>query len=204
MPFVYGFLRRARRHGWRPGRPVDPDYGIEEGEHPEIDPPEEGGGDEEIGGGPILPERPSIPRPPVGIWPPLTPDAPWRPIDPGFGVGRPPSVGGGPITPPPTPPAGGIGGRPPERPQPGPGDGGAEVAPPIALPPGMIWPPLPEGVHGKYLALVLIAGMPGVKYRYVVIDAGLRPKPPMVRPPGGRPDQGLPGEPEPDPTRRTG
>jgi hypothetical protein len=50
-----------------------------------------------------------------------------------------------------------------------------------------MWPPLPPGVHGKYLALVLVAGMPGVKYRYVVIDADAsfpkpEPKPPEAQP----------------------
>lgn len=202
MPYVRGFLRVGRRH--RPGRPVDPDYGIPEGERPEISPPDEGedGDGLEIGGGPI------IPNPPPGVWPPIRPEEGWRPVDPGYGHGRPrpPSVGGGPAPQPPQPPqppAGGIGGRPPERPQPGPGDGG-EVVPPIELPPGTIWPPLPEGVDGKFWALVLVGGMPGgPKYRYVLIDASLRPgnRPPGSRPPrpdlpgggGGHPDQGLPG-----------
>jgi hypothetical protein len=131
-----GYLNIGRRT--RPGGgPVDPDYGVDEGEPvypegPEVEPPE-------------------IPEPPPGIWPPLTPGNPWRPIDPGFGVGRPPHVGGGPARPErPTDPDFGI----PE------------------LPPGSIWPPLPEGVHGKYLALVLIGGGGhGAHYRYVVIDA---------------------------------
>lgn len=160
MPYVRGFLKVGRRH--RPGRPdiglpeepdmgggVDPDYGIEEG----------GNIDNEL------------PEPPPGIWPPLTPEQPWRPIDPGYGQGRPPQVGGGPARPPGQP------GRPetglPESP---------EVQPPIHLPPGVIWPPLPPDVHGKYLALVLIAGTPGYKYRYVVIDADAKPPRP------GRPE----------------
>lgn len=190
MPFVTGFLRVRRRH--RPGGPVDPDYGIEEGEHPEISPPEEGGGgDEEIGGGPVLP------NPPPGIWPPLTPEHPWRPVDPGWGQGRPPTAGQPLPRPPGGPPQ--VGGGPAQPPGlPGQGLPGE---PPVvgggpALPPGMIWPPLPPGVSGHYLALVLIAGMPGgPKYRYVVVDAGLRPDqglPGRPRPP--RPDQGLPPE----------
>jgi hypothetical protein len=156
MPFVSGFLR-VRRRGGRPDNslpgeeaPIDPDYGVDEGDLPEVEPPE----------------------PPIGIWPPLTPEHPWRPIDPGFGHGRPEHPSTGPVPTPPTPPAGGIGGRPPDtRPE------------PPELPPGTIWPPLPPGVHGKYLALVLVAGMPGVKYRYVVIDADLRPSHPIT--PGG-------------------
>lgn len=177
MPFVTGFLRVRRRH--RPGGPVDPDYGIDEG--PEVSPPIDED-DPEVGGGPI------VPTPPPGIWPPLTPEHPWRPL-PGLparpGQGLP---GGGPTRPgqglPPTP------GQPlPDEP---PEVGGGPV-----LPPGAIWPPLPPDVHGKYLALVLIAGMPGgAKYRYVVIDADAKPP---HRP--GRPDQGLPGEGTPEPRR---
>lgn len=172
MPLVMGYLRRIRR---RPGggRPVDPDWGIEEGELPEVLPPDEGeDGDLEIGGGPI------VPRPPPGVWPPIRPEEGWRPVDPGFGQGRPPQPSQ------PLPPQG-PGGRPdqglprPERPV----DPGWGVEGP---PPGTIWPPLPEGVDGKFWALVLVGGMPGgPKYRYVVIDAGLRPG---NRPPGsGRP-----------------
>lgn len=182
MPYVRGFLRVGRRH--RPGRPTDPDYGIEEGERPEISPPDEGeDGDLEVGGGPV------VPSPPPGVWPPIRPEEGWRPVDPGYGQGRPrpPHVGGGPAPEPPAP------GRPdqglprPERPvDPG---WGIEEGPP----PGTIWPPLPEGVDGKFWVLALVGGMPGgPKYRYVCIDASLRPgnRPPGTRPP--RPDQGLP------------
>lgn len=165
MPYVRGFLKLGRRN--RPGRPdiglpdvegpVDPDYGIEEG-------------------GDIDNELPELPSPPPGIWPPLTPENPWRPVDPGWGQGRPlpPVVGGGPARPPVTP----------ESP---------EVEPPITLPPGSIWPPLPPDVHGKFLALVLVGGMGhGVKYRYVVIDADAKPP---HRP--GRPEHPIaPGGPD--------
>jgi hypothetical protein len=54
-------------------------------------------------------------------------------------------------------------------------------------------------VTGKYWALVAIGGMPGgVVYRYVVVDAGLRPDQSLPRPPA-RPDQGLPPVAEPKP-----
>jgi hypothetical protein len=43
------------------GRPVDPNWGIEEGERPEIEPPE----------------------PPPGIWPPPSPGHPVQPLPPG-------------------------------------------------------------------------------------------------------------------------
>lgn len=159
MPFVAGFLRVRRRPG-RPDiglpdgeRPVDPDYGIDEG------------GSEGIWPG--LPDT-DPPTPPPGIWPPLTPEHPWRPL-PGF-PDR-PSTGLPPTLPPVQP------GQPLPRPP-------SEVVPPIALPPGVIWPPLPPGVSGKYLALVLIGGGGhGAHYRYVVIDADLRPSLPIA--PGG-------------------
>ena len=178
MPFVRGFLKVGRRG--RPGRPdiglpdpehpVDPDYGIEEGG-------EEG----------MWPEGPGneLPTPPPGIWPPLTPEHPWRPIGPG----RPPTVGGGPARPP----------QPPGTPDQGlPGEGGGEVEPPMVLPPGSIWPPLPEGVHGKYLALVFIGGVgAGYKYRYVVIDADLKPGHPIAPTPGHPIAPGGPDTPQP-------
>ncbi len=161
MPFVSGFLRLRRRgHPDQglpsPEVPVDPDYGIDEGELPEVEPPD----------------------PPVGVWPPLTPEHPWRPIP-----SWPERPSTGPVPPQPAP------GQPLPRPPVGGGDGG-EAGQLPSFPPGAIWPPLPPGVHGKYLALVLVAGMPGVKYRYVVIDADAsfpkpEPKPPEEAQPKG-------------------
>lgn len=146
-----GFLNIGRRN--RPGidnelpgteGPTDPDYGIDEGS----------------GGAGIDNE---LPNPPPGVWPPLTPEQPWRPVDPGFGQGRPPHIGGGPARP-------GVGGGRPDNSLPG--EGGEHPE----LPPGTIWPPLPPGVHGTYWALVLVKGASGaVQYRYVVIDADARP-----------------------------
>jgi hypothetical protein len=172
-----GYLNIGRRT--RPEGPVDPDYGIDEGVDPDYGVDEGAGVDNEL----------PIPTPPPGIWPPLTPSQPWRPIDPGYGVGaRPPHVGGGPARPPVAP------GRP-DQGLPG-GGGSAEQLP--ELPPGTIWPPLPPGVHGKYLALVLIAGTGvGMKYRYVVVDADARPEHPIAPEHPGHPDQGLPPTPQP-------
>jgi hypothetical protein len=52
---------------------------------------------------------------------------------------------------------------------------------PIALPPGSVWPPLPpDGGSG---VVVVLAWVPGVGYRWVVIDTSQQP------------DQGLPGAP---------
>ena len=165
MPYVRGFLKLGRpSRPSLPDRPTDPDYGIEEG----------GNIDNELPG--------EMPDPPPGIWPPLTPEQPWRPIggvDPGYGLPgpRPPTAG----QPLPRPPS--ATGRP-DQGLPGEGEH-PEVQPPMVLPPGAIWPPLPPDVHGKYLALVLIAGTPGYKYRYVVIDADALPKPGHPIAPGG-------------------
>lgn len=172
MPFVSGFLR-VRSRGRpdqglpKPEHPVDPDWGIE------VSPPE------------IDNELP--PEPPPGLWPPLTPEHPWRPVDPGWGQGRPlpPVVGGGPARPPVQPghPGQPLPGEPPEI------NGGPVL-------PGTIWPPLPPGVHGKYWALVAIGGMPGgTVYRYVVVDADARPPRPVD------PDYGIEGPPPREPKR---
>jgi len=159
-----GYLNIGRRQRPGGGGPVDPDYGVDEGEPgypegPEVSPPEV---DNEL------------PTPPPGIWPPLTPDQPWRPIDPGFGGGRPPHVGGGPARPP-------RPGQPPRPDQGLPGEGGEHPSHPIWQP-GTIWPPLPPGVSGTYWALVLVKGSSGVQYRYVVIDADARPEHPIEEP----------------------
>lgn len=71
--FVSGWLRMVSRPA-RPdqglpggeGRPVDPDFGI----------------DEDGGIYPGLPGQP-LPEPPPGIWPPPTPDVPIQPLPPG-------------------------------------------------------------------------------------------------------------------------
>jgi hypothetical protein len=115
---------------------------------------------------------------------------PGRPIDPGFGVGLPPHVGGGPARPGrPTDPGYGIeeGGEvaPPIW-ELGPDQGLPPVAghplPPVDPPPGTVWPPLPPDVEVTGRALVL-AAIEGVGYRYIVVDLS-----------GGHPDQGLPDE----------
>lgn len=49
---------------------------------------------------------------------------------------------------------------------------GGEVTPPINLPPGSVWPPLPPSAKGKFIALCWIIG---VGYRWVVIDTSLKP-----------------------------
>ena len=55
--------------------------------------------------------------------------------------------------------------------------------PPINLPPGEIWPPLPPGTPEPHKAVAIVA-IPGVGYRYTVVE--LKP---------GHPDHGLPSDP---------
>lgn len=171
MPFVSGFLRIRRRH---PGeRPTDPDYGIDEGEHPEISPPEEGGG---IWQGrwplrpghpiyPSLPELPPLPSLPDEL-PPLPPG-----LRPGVGLPIPPSP------------------EFPMVPIP-PGAEGPGHLP--TLPPGMIWPPVrpewpskPE-LGNKALALVCVyVSGKGFAWRWAILDLDAMPTPPENIP--GRP-----------------
>jgi hypothetical protein len=79
-----GWLNIGRRQ--RPGSPVDPDYGVDEGEPgfpegPEVEPPEI--------------------EPPPGIWPPPTVGHPIQPVPPGGGTpGHLPSPPPGAIWPP--------------------------------------------------------------------------------------------------------
>jgi hypothetical protein len=186
MPLAYvHFLEKPE---WeRPGGPVDPGWGVDEGRPGQ--------------GLPGFPGRPGH-----------LPSRPGRPIDPGFGWGggeRPghlPSYGGRPIDPGYGVEEGGEIGIWPVPPEGGalPGVPGQPL-PPVDPPPGTIWPPLPPSIPaGKAVALVAISG---VGYRYVVITippAGERPGVPPAGGIGGRPPQRPtpPGAPEVDPTRR--
>jgi hypothetical protein len=195
MPFVRGFLRIVNRRD-RFGRPVDPDYGLEVGEggdgapdqgfnpdYPDQGLPGEGGAP-----GQGLPGYPG--RPGQGL-PPSYPGRPGhglphpgRPIDPGFGwEGLPPGIWGG-----------GMPGQLPVLPI-GPDQGlppmWGHPLPPVDPPPGSIWPPIgpgnglpPQFPAGK---AVVIAGIPGVGWRYIVVTI-----------PPAAPGQGLPA-PTPEP-----
>ena len=101
----------------------------------------------------------------------------------------------GAVTPPIVLPPGG--GSPDQGLPPIPGNPGL---PPIGLPPGEIWPPLPPGTPEPHKAIAIVA-IPGVGYRYTVVE--LKPgHPDQGLPPAhGRPDQGLPDEPTPEPKR---
>ena len=185
--------------GGRPGRPVDPGYGVPGGEwggeHPDQGLP----GDPDSPGHPgHLPARPSRPG--------------GRP-DQGLPGGRPPRPGNRPP---------GSGGRPPRPDQglPGGEDGDEEAGqlpvwpvgpdqglPPIAglplpptdPPPGTVWPPItgiPDVPEGKALVLAAIISSTGHRSKhYFVVNI---PAPDQGLPGGGeQPDQGLPeGTPE--------
>ncbi|HTB46477.1 MAG TPA: hypothetical protein VK741_22845 [Acetobacteraceae bacterium] len=159
MPFVTGFLKiRGRRGGGHPdqGLPdeegaVDPDYGIDD-THPDQGLP--GLGLPPIGG-----ERPGhgLPRPPPGVFPPLTPSHPIQPAPPGTPPGTiwPPIYGGG-------------------HPDQGlPPTGGAPPAPDQGLPPAGGRPVRPDQGLPKPQTYWLVAGIPGVGWRYVAVDPSL-------------------------------
>jgi hypothetical protein len=123
MPWYYGQVREVT--GERPdqglppsGGPIDPDYGVDVGGRPSHDlPPLPGAPDN------------SLPPPPPGVWPPLTPANPIEPAPPG-------------------------------------------------TPPGAIWPPpgTPEHPIAPGVFYV-IAGIPGIGWRYVAVDPSLQPSP---------------------------
>lgn len=109
------------------------------------------------------------------------------PVDPGYG--------------------GGIGAMPPNNtlpeappgvwPPPSIGSPIVPVGPDNTLPaqPGTIWPPVGGNASGKFW---IVAGIPGVGWRYVCVDVSLRPDNSLPSG-GGRPDQSLPGsQPHPD------
>jgi hypothetical protein len=138
-----------------------------------------------------------VPLPPVTVWP--IPPGPSHPIV------LPPTYPVHPDNSLPVPPS--VWPQPPNYP-----DNSLPIAPvfpthpiyrPVApnhdlpLPPGAVWPPLPPSLPaGQYMCLVWI---PGVAYRWTVIDTNLKPAHPIVPPSGvgiwpspGHPDQGLP------------
>jgi hypothetical protein len=169
MPFVRGFLRVVGRghpdQGLPPGEPAYPDQGL---------PGEPAYPDQGL---PPYPDQ-GLPTPPAGTFPPPTPTHPIVPAPPGTPPGA--------IWPPVPPPV--VWPRPPHPDQglppgsPGapdqtlpPGSPGAP-AQPIVLPPETFW---------------VVAGIPGVGWRYVAVDPSLRPSHDLPAQPA-RPDQGLP------------
>lgn len=70
--------------------------------------------------------------------------------------------------------------------------------PPPGLPPGEIWPPLPPGTDVPKVAYAILA-IPGVGYRYTVVDLSVRPGHELP-PEHNRPGHELPDHP--DPKRR--
>jgi hypothetical protein len=101
-----------------------------------------------------------LPTPPPGIWPPLTPSHPIQPAPPGTPPGA--------IWPP-------VGGRP-ERPvRPDQGLPGGPVRPDQGLP---VQPPAPDQGLPAPKVYWVVAGIPGVGWRYVAVDpAAIPPRP---------------------------
>ena len=194
----------------RQGRPVDPDWGVDEGAHPDHDLPGLGehpdhGLPPGWGGFPGHPDQGLPGRPPhVGNRPPgqgRPPrpgqglPRPGRPTDPGYGVDEGGSAGQLPVW-----PIGPDQGLPPVPGQP---------LPPVDPPPGTIWPPLPPGTEIPAGKALLLAAIKGVGYRYIVVqiepphpDQGLPDEGGGEAPPA--PDQGLPQPPTAQPKSRLG
>jgi hypothetical protein len=138
-------------------RPVDPDYGVDAGhpEHPDVEPP--------AGVWPPVPGRPDLPivLPPPVIWPrpPGPPPVVWPPKIDNSLPSPPPG-----LWPPPGSPDNSL---PPTA-------GQLPIFPDTPGEPGTIWPPLPSNdlpESGKnYL---VICWIPGVGYRWVVVDPAL-------------------------------
>ena len=166
MPFVRGFLH-IRRGGHPdqglPGGGEGPDQGLPGGEYPDQGLPDGGLG---IWGGGTLPHPDhGLPAPPPGIWPPPTGNHPIQPLPPGSTV--PPGT----IWPPPGYPAHPIapggGGEHPDQ-----GLPGSPGRPDNSLPSQKFW---------------IVAGIPGVGWRYVCVDPSLTvdntlPAPPQAQP----------------------
>lgn len=168
MPLVSGFLRVRRRRGG--GGPVDPDYGIDEGDI--------GGAPDQGLPGMDYPDQ-GLPEPPPGIWPPPTISHPIQPADPDTPPGT--------IWPPvghPSHPWRPVPGRPPAPGQ------GLPTPPPVAgqpLPPvqpGAPSHPIAPGLPAKFW---IVAGIPGYGWKYVCVEpsAGqpIQPVPPPVAQP---------------------
>jgi hypothetical protein len=160
MPFVSGFLRMRRG-----GHPDNSLPGGEGGVDPGYGIDEGGHPDQGL---PPYPDQ-GLPTPPPGIWPPLTPSHPIQPAPPGTPPGSiwPPVSPGSPTH----PIAPGSPGAPDQGlPQPG-----RPVGPDQGLPKPQVY--------------YVVAGIPGVGWRYIAVDPTLRPSHPIA--PGG------PGGPEP-------
>ena len=152
----------------------------------------EGGNPPGFGGGrPARPGRPDQGLPPTGGHPGNRPPQggrpshPWAPpggeTDPGYGHGSESPDQGLPELPPE------IGIWPP----PSPAHPVVPVPPDHALPPGAIWPPLPDHAQGKFLVLAWVSGEHDHSgWHYVVIDTSAKPDHSLPGRPSQRPPQG--------------
>jgi hypothetical protein len=150
--------------------PVDPDYGVDVGGRPDQ-------------GLPPYPDQ-GLPTPPPGVWPPLTPSHPIQPVPPGSEV--PPGTIWPPVGGPSHPIAPGGGGGHPDQ-----GLPGQPPRPDQGLPPGSPGTPT-HPIQPTPTTFWVVAGIPGVGWRYIAVDPSLRPGHlPSPQPPA-HPDQGLP------------
>jgi hypothetical protein len=156
--------------------PVDPGWGVGGGRPDNSLPP----------GFPPIGD--TLPEPPPGVWPPLTPSAPIQPAHPIAGHPVPPGTIWPPVHPP-HPDQGLPGGRPPHV-SGGPAPGGGR--PDNTLPGGPVRPD--QGLPSN--TFWIVAGIPGVGWRYVCVDPSLTVGYPLPSVPA-RPDQGLPPTPQP-------
>ena len=170
-----------------PEGPVDPGFGGGiGGAHPGHDLP------------PGMPPIGStLPEPPPGVWPPLTPNAPIQPAHPIAGVPVPPGmiwpppghVSGGPIYP---------GGHPDQGLPSSPGHPSGQPVPP-GQPAAPTHPIQPPGASTKPPSNTfwVVAGIPGVGWRYVCVDPSLTVGMPLPTPPGGVASNPIAPTPEP-------
>jgi len=170
MPYVHGFLRIQEGGGEIDNALPDGDFG--------------GRPDNSLPGGrPVLPGN-ALPKPPPGVWPPPNATLPIVPAPPGTPpgviwppIGRPPIWSGG-VIPPVRPDAG----LPPAPVRPGQGLPGEQPGIDNTLPTAPVRPDnsLPSG------AFWVVAGIPGVGWRYICVDPSLTPDaPPPPDPSGG-------------------
>jgi hypothetical protein len=159
MPFVQGYLtirERGQPGNELPEAPVDPGFG-----------------------GGVPPIGSTLPEPPPGIWPPITPSHPIQPAPPGTPPGAIwPPIGhpGHPLPPSPGHPDTGL------PPSPGRPDAGLPTPPSGTLP---ARPPVAPGHDLPSHVFWVVVGIPGVGWRYVAVDPSLSvgyPLPPAPEP----------------------
>jgi hypothetical protein len=170
MPFVRGYLRVFGRGHPDAGLPEGPPGHVDAGLPEQPVDPGFGGG---IAG---LPDPDyGLPLPPPGVWPPPNATLPIVPAPPG----TPPGAIWPPVGVPPIWTKPGSPGHPSGQPLPPPGETPPERPTPAPTPPRP-----DQGLPGANGTFWVVAGIPGVGWRYVCVDPSLRPSHEL---PGGAP-----------------